>query len=197
MSSAIPLSCACAIGLLLALPTTPAAAGAPTVRLQGLDGKPIDPFQASGSAKSIVFLFTSVDCPISNRYAPEVQRLHQRFTSQGVDFWLVYPNPAESGETIRKHLAAFNYPTRALRDPQHVLAKLTKATVTPEAAVYDAERRLAYHGRIDDRYVSLGLERPSPTKHDLEEVLSAVMAGKPAPESFSPAVGCFIADFVQ
>jgi AhpC/TSA family len=197
MNPVLRLTAAFAVGLSLATASPSVAAGPPTVRLQDLDSKQVDPFQLSRNARSIVFLFTSIDCPISNRYAPEIQRLHQRFASQGADFWLVYPNPAESGEAIRKHLAAFSYPIPALRDPQHLLAKLTKATVTPEAAVYDAERRLAYHGRIDNRYVNLGLERPSPTKRDLEEVLSAVMAGKPAPEASAPAVGCFIADFVQ
>src|SRR5438067_698695 len=104
------LSSSVAAALLLVLSSTIAGSTAPTVRLLDLDNKPVDAFQASRAAKSIVFLFTSVDCPISNRYAPEVQRLHRTFSPQGVEFWLVYPNPAESGEAIRRHLAAFSYP---------------------------------------------------------------------------------------
>jgi hypothetical protein len=66
--------------------------------------------------------------------------------------------------------------------------------VTPEAAVY-ASGRIVYHGRIDDRYVDLGLERPSPTVHDLGDALAAVLAGRPVKHPVTQPVGCFIADF--
>ena len=70
-------------------------------------------------------------------------------------------------------------------------------TITPEAAVYDRQGRRIYLGRVDDRYVALGLERPAPTRHDLEEALDATLAGKPVRQPTAPAVGCFIADFAQ
>ena len=67
-------------------------------------------------------------------------------------------------------------------------------TVTPEAAVY-AGGRVVYHGRIDDRYVDLGLERPAAQVHDLADALSAVVAGQPVKHPVTQAVGCYIADF--
>ena len=54
-----------------------------------------------------MFLFTSTDCPISNRYAPEVRRVVGEFSRKGVVFRLVYPNPAEQAGAIREHMAAF------------------------------------------------------------------------------------------
>ena len=36
-----------------------------------------------------VLVFTTTDCPISNRYAPELRRIEDRFASDGVDFVLV------------------------------------------------------------------------------------------------------------
>jgi hypothetical protein len=181
------------VALALAIPV----AAAPAVRLPDLDNRLVDPFLAAESSKAIVFLFTSVECPISNRYAPVVQRLYQTFASQGVAFWLVYPNPAESPAAIRDHLKAFNYPVHALRDPKHELVKLTRVVVTPEVAVFDRAHALVYHGRIDDRYVSLGVERPAPTRQDLADVLTATLAGTRVREATTQAVGCFIADFVQ
>jgi hypothetical protein len=181
--------------------TAPARNGpppaAPAVTLLDLDNRPIDPFRAGEHSRAIVFLFTSVDCPISNRYAPAVKRLHATFAPQGISFWLVYPNPAERPQAIREHAKAFDYPVHALRDPKHALVRLTHATVTPEAAVYDGLGTLVYHGRIDNRYVSLGVERPAATEHDLEEVLALLASGKPSPKRAAPAVGCFIADFVE
>jgi hypothetical protein len=166
------------------------------LRLPDLDNRPIDPFQVPPGTTAIAFLFVSVECPISNRYAPEVKRVYDEFTSRGVRFWLVYPNPADSPATIRQHIESYGYPAPAVRDPGHALVKLARATVTPEAAVFDARGRLVYHGRIDDRYVELGVERPSPTTRDLADALRATLAGKPFTPSSRRAVGCFIADFV-
>ena len=172
-------------------------AAAPAVRLPDLDNHLVDPFLAGESSKAIVFLFASVDCPISNRYAPVVQRLYQTFSPQGVTFWLIYPNPAETPAAIRDHVKAFNYPVHALRDPKHELVKLTNVQVTPEVAVFDRSHTEVYHGRIDDRYVSLGVERPQPTRQDLSEALTAALTGSRVKEASTQAVGCFIADFVQ
>ena len=64
--------------------------------------------------------------------------------------------------------------------------------MTPEAAVFDAAGRLAYHGRIDDRYVDFGVDRPAPTTHDLADAVTAVLAGAPCRAPVVPAVGCAI-----
>jgi hypothetical protein len=175
-----------------------AGAAADPLRVQNIDGGAVDPFAAPAGVTAIVFLFTSTECPISNRYAPEVHRLAAAFAPKGVVFRLIYPNPAEHAPAIREHMAAFAYAgaTQALRDPEHALVKFVGATVTPEAAVY-AGGHIVYRGRIDNRYVDLGLERPAATRRDLAEALTAVIAGKPIAPSTTQAVGCFIADFAR
>jgi hypothetical protein len=174
-----------------------AAAAPPTIALRDVDGRSVAPFLAAENSPAIVFLFASVDCPVSNRYAPEVQRLHAKFSPENVAFWLVYPNPYDTPEAIRAHVKAFSYPAHALLDPNHDLVKLAQATITPEAAVFDRTRTLVYHGRIDDKFVSLGVERPAPTRRDLFDALTAVMSGRAPAAPSAPAVGCFIADFVR
>ena len=175
-----------------------AGAAAPvSIALRDPDGRLVDPFLAAENSAAIVFLFASVDCPVSNRYAPLVQRLHASFAAKNVAFWLVYPNPGDTPAAVRAHLKDYSYPVHALLDPRHELVKLTKVSVTPEAAVYDRARTLAYRGRLDNRYVSLGVERPAATENDLSDALTAVLAGKPAATATTQAVGCFIADFVQ
>jgi thiol-disulfide isomerase/thioredoxin len=173
-------------------------AGADQLRVQTIDGGAVDPFAAPAGVTAIVFLFTSTECPISNRYAPEVRRLAAAFAPKGVVFRLIYVNPAERAPAIREHMTAFAYAgaTQALRDPEHALVKFVGATVTPEAAVY-AGGRIVYRGRIDDRHVDLGLERPAPTRRDLALALAAVIAGKPVAQPTTQAVGCFIADFAR
>jgi phosphoserine phosphatase len=159
-------------------------------RLLDLSGRPVAPLRADRS-KATVFLFTRTDCPISNRYAPEVRRLTEKFAASGVTFWLVYADPDESAAAIRRHLKAYGYRAGVLRDPHHDLVRLTGVRVTPEAAVFVAGR-LVYRGRIDDRYVAFGKARPAPTSHDLEEALDAILAGKPVARETTTAIGCFI-----
>jgi hypothetical protein len=170
---------------------------APAVNVRDVDNRVVDPFAVPASVKGVVFLFTSIDCPISNRYAPIVRQLNDTFGPKGVQFWLVYPNPFDTPDGIHKHLKAYSYDNGALLDPDHVLAKLANATVTPEAALFDRNGHELYHGRIDDRYVNLSVERPAPTRHDLEDALTAFVGGKAVPEGSAQPVGCFISDFVK
>jgi hypothetical protein len=179
-------------GLVLCGPT----ARAGQVRLLDLENRPVDPLHTAPETKATVLLFVTTDCPISNRYAPEVARLFKSFASKGVSFWLIYPNPADTPQAIRDHRASFGYPMQALRDPGHALAKFVHATVTPEAVVVAGER-VVYRGRIDDRYVELGVQRPAPTRLDLEDALGAVLAGKPVQLPTTQAVGCVIADLLR
>ena len=195
--AAAVLACLIAAGAGPAASLGAAAAAPAAVALRDPDGRLVDPFLAAENSRAIVFLFASVDCPVSNRYAPAVQRLHATFSSKNVAFWLVYPNPTDTPEAVRAHLKDYSYPVHALLDPRHELVKLTKVSVTPEAAVFDGGGVLAYRGRIDNRYVSLGVERPAATRHDLLDALTAVLAGKPVAAASTQAVGCYIADFVQ
>jgi len=160
--------------------------------LLDLSGRRIDPLEEAGEAAT-VFLFLRTDCPISNRYAPEIRRLHDRFAPSGVAFWMVYPDPDEPLPAIRQHLADFGFPGRAVRDPEHALVEKTQAKVTPEAAVF-ADGDLAYLGRIDNRFVDFGKTRAAATTHDLAGALEAILEGRPVPESRTAAVGCFIPD---
>ena len=178
-----------AVILLLATTLLPFCA-ASDLNLFDLDGARIDPFRADSIS---VFLFTRTDCPISNRYAPEVQRIHEEFGEQGVAFWLVYVDPDESADAIRGHLRDYSYTLAALRDPEHALVARTGVAATPEAAVFVGERMI-YRGRIDDWYVDFGKARSAPTETDLRDVLQATIDGERLELRTTRAVGCLIAD---
>lgn len=154
--------------------------------------KPTDPFEGTAAAR--VFIFVRTDCPVSNRYAPEIERLHEKFTKKNVAFFLVYPDRAETEASIEKHLREYGYHIPALRDPSRELVKRSRVTITPEAAVFNAAGRLVYHGRIDDRVVDFGKSRAEASKHDLEDAVEATLEGKPVAEASTHAIGCYIAD---
>jgi hypothetical protein len=157
-----------------------------------LAGNTRDPFAAPAHAR--VFLFVRSDCPITNRYAPELSRIVGEFAPQGVEFWLVYPDPDETVAKIQRHLAEYGFQGQVLRDPHHDMVKLAHATVAPEAAVFDADGKLFYHGRIDDLWVDAGRSRPKARTHDLDDAIEDLLAGRPVKEAATRAIGCFLED---
>jgi len=157
-----------------------------------LGGNPVNPLKMA-SGKVVVLLFVRTDCPVANRYAPTIQRLSTAYANKAA-FWLVYPSKAESAEAIRRHERAYGYKIPALRDPRHVLVKESQAQITPEAAVFAANGKLIYHGRIDDLYVDMTRARTAATTHDLDDAIQAALSGKPLTIQTKPAVGCYISD---
>lgn len=155
-----------------------------------LDGKSVNPLQRN-DGKLVVLLFVRTDCPISNRYAPEIQKLSSRFAAHTA-FYLVYPIKTETPEQIRQHLSDFGYHLEALRDPELALVHSSQVRVTPEAALFTGDGQLLYHGRIDDRFEDFGRARPAPTTHELSDAIDAAIAGKNIATTSAPAVGCFI-----
>jgi hypothetical protein len=158
--------------------------------LTDLDGRNVDLFSTNVAT---VLIFISVDCPISNKYAPEIRRLIQRYSQKQVNFWLVYPDASTTTTQIRQHLKDYNYTAQAIPDPKHTMVKFSGVKVTPEVVVFQG-KRILYHGRIDDRFPELGVVRPEATKHELDDVLAALSSGKKLEFSSTRAVGCSIQD---
>jgi AhpC/TSA family protein len=160
-----------------------------TARGLDLDDKATDPL---ASADVVALVFTATDCPVANRYAPDLARLAERWRAQGVALWLIYPD--DDATAVRAHQADYRLAALpALRDPRHALVRAAAATVTPEVAVYRRRTRI-YLGRIDDRAVGFARERPAPTTHELDDAIAAAVAGRPPPVATAPAFGCAIGD---
>lgn len=157
-----------------------------------LAGNAVDPLKTA-NGKVVVLVFVRTDCPVSNRYAPTIQKLSAANAGKAA-FWLVYPSKSESAESIRKHEREYGYKIPALRDPQHWLVKESQVEITPEVAVFDANRRLVYHGRIDNLYEDIGRARRVATTHELEDAISGALAGKSVAVDATHGVGCYISD---
>jgi len=168
----------------------------PVVYGYDLDGKPVAQLADPGTPAIVVF-FLATDCPISNRYIPEIQKLEDEFFIKHMTFWLVYPNATETVDGIRHHQAAYGIHGATLLRPSPQLLALVHPTVTPESAILLApssgnQPTAVYTGRIDDRYVDIGRERPQATRHDLEQAIDAVLNNQPIPAPAGPPVGCGI-----
>ena len=148
---------------------------------------------AAGATK--VLFFISSDCPVSNSYAPEIQRLCAEYAMKGVDCSLVYEDVEITKSAMQKHLSEYRFTAiPAVIDSRREVANRYHATVTPQAVVIDRRGEIRYRGRIDNFYAALGKPRQQVTAHDLRDALDAVLAGKPVPVPETKALGCYIVD---
>jgi hypothetical protein len=174
--------------------------GAPqqTVYAQDPAGQPITTL-ADPSSRAVVLFFVASDCPISNRTFPEMQRLRQEFSPRNILFWYVYANATDPPSAVLAHQRAFDPGGTPIRDTAGTLARMTGAKVTPEVAILipspastPARWTPIYTGRIDDRFLRLGLERPRATQHFAERVLTEILSHHSIDKPTGTPVGCAI-----
>lgn len=166
-----------------------AAAGQSVVDLRGSAAEEL----AKAHGKVLVLIFVRTDCPVSNRYTPLIQQMSRQYGKDAA-FRLVFPDKSESTQKIHDFLREYKYEVSAIRDVDHALVKATQVKVTPEAAVFDAQGTLVYHGRIDNLYERIGRARRAATTHELADAIEAARLGKNPAAPSADGVGCFIAD---
>lgn len=145
-------------------------------------------------AKATVLIFLAHDCPISNRYLPEIDRLRTTYDPRGIRFFVVYAESRLTPEQARRHQREYAVAIPALVDAWRPLVRAAGATVTPEAAVFGPDGALLYRGRIDDLYADFGTKRPRATRRELQAALAAILDSRPVATPRTRAVGCFIAN---
>ena len=143
--------------------------------------------------KAIVLFFVTTDCPVSNGYAPEMNRLLQEsYAGRGVLVYAVEADPGVSQTDAARHAREYGYRFPVLLDPSQILVRHTGATVTPQAAVLSPGGEVKYLGRIDNRVEDFGKTRPQATGSELREALDAVLAGRPVARPTTKSIGCAI-----
>lgn len=156
--------------------------------IRGVEHRPLAP----AGAKAMVLIFTLPDCPIANGYVPELNRLRDEFNKLGVRFYLVQTDPDLTEAAARQHAEEYDIRMPVLLDHRRRLVDHAQATHTPEAALYAADGKLLYRGRIDDRHIAYGKRRAQPTARDLRNALQQVLAGQPVSIPRTEVVGCRI-----
>ena len=162
------------------------------VVVHDVDGRSLSLLTPARGKAELLFFINS-ECPISNRYAPEITRICNDYRAKGVGCVLVYPDPTITSAAVNKHRQEFSVApgAPAVIDHNFALTAAVNATVTPEAAIYTASG-LAYRGRIDNLYADVARSRRAATTHDVRAALDAVIAGKRGPIPETEPVGCSI-----
>jgi peroxiredoxin len=141
------------------------------------------------SAKAVVVVFTSNQCPVALDYEPRLIALQEEFSKRGVQLVAINSNFEAGSEldVMKEHAESqkFNFPY--LRDENQEIAKAYGATHTPHVFLLDGDRNIAYMGAIDDSDVPEKV-----TKHYLRDGIEAILEGKePATKDMQP-FGCRI-----
>ena len=138
----------------------------------------------------LVVLFLSNHCPYVKHVRRAIIDAAEDLSSSGVGFVGIMSNDVERYPDDSPGLMPEQgYPFPYLYDDDQSVAHAYAAACTPDAFVYDAQRRLVYRGQLDDA-------RPSndvvPTCDDVRRAVDAVLDGRPVDPDQRPSLGCNI-----
>ena len=126
---------------------------------------------------AVTFVFLATECPVAQRYAMRLKRLHTEFSKEKhTTLVAVYANENDSVDDIKAYVTKAAYTFPIVKDTTGRLAHRLGATMTPQAVVIDTTGTLRYRGPIDDnRYETR-------VKHRyLHDALLATRTGDPVP----------------
>jgi thiol-disulfide isomerase/thioredoxin len=141
-------------------------------------------------SQAITLFFVATECPISNRYAPEINRIASEYSTRNVLFYAVHSDPDLKAEAAQLHALDFGYKFTVLLDPEQMMASRMGVTLTPTAVILSPQGKVLYRGRIDNRYLDFGKYRDTGIKPDLRLALDAILAGKAVAEPVTKSIGC-------
>jgi peroxiredoxin len=143
---------------------------------------------------ALLVTFICNHCPFVKHVVGELGRLAEDYMPRGVGIVAINSNdvdayPQDGPEHMRRLVEREGWEFPFLLDETQEVAKRFGAACTPDFFLFDANRRLAYRGQLDDSRP--GSDRPV-TGRDLRAALEAVLAGEPGPEDQKPSIGCNI-----
>lgn len=169
----------------------PIGAAAPDFDLPSTAGERV---RLSDLADAPVFVYVQGcnHCPVVHAYLERLKAAARDYQGRGVRFVMVNSNDPEryqddGFEPMQRFAAEHELPFPYLHDADQSVAKAYRTFRTPEVLVFDHDRRLRYHGRIDD-----AKDPEQVTTHELRDALEALLAGDEIAEPETWAVGCTV-----
>ena len=164
---------------------------APNFTLTGIDEKRYS-LTSFSSSKLILVVFMCNHCPYVKARIRDIVDLQSKFDKS--DFQIVAINSNdpdyqdEGFENMKKfggeHSINFPY----LFDETQETARAFGAVCTPDPFLFNSERKLVFHGKIND-----ALEPDmTPKVQTMEDNVRKVLAGQELEKEFDPSIGCSI-----
>lgn len=164
---------------------------APPFDLPGVDGRNHS-LAEYADAPVLVLVQSCNHCPYVLAWEGRIEALQREYGARGVRIVAVNSNdamvyPADSFEKMVEHAREAGYSFDYLYDESQEVARALGSQRTPEAFVFDADRRLVYHGAVDDHR-----EEEDVTTHYLRDAIEASLAGESPAITDTPPVGCTV-----
>jgi len=143
--------------------------------------------------RGLLIAFTCNHCPYALAVWPRLLRLAQYAKGAKINTVAINPNinpdypddsPAKMKEKIKEWDISFPY----LVDETQKVAETFKAQCTPDIYLFNKDKKLVYHGRIDDNWQ----DESKVTREELKEALNNMVVGKPVSATQKPSMGCSI-----
>ena len=159
--------------------------------MPGVDGNKYT-LESFAEKEILIIIFSCNHCPYVKAYEDRIIKIQSDYRDK-VQIIAINSNDAvkyseDSFENMKIRSAEKGFNFLYLHDEDQSIARTYGATHTPEIFVYDKERKLAYHGKIDDNWK----ESEKVTEHYLlnavDELIKGVLVS--VPETFS--IGCTI-----
>jgi peroxiredoxin len=164
---------------------------APSFSLPGVDGQ--EHSLADYADSELLVLVQSCNhCPYVQAWEGRMIAIQRDYADRRVRLVAVNSNdasryPDDSFDEMRSRAARIGFNFDYLHDEDQSLVRALGAERTPEVFVFDRDRRLAYHGAIDDNRD----DRAVSQKY-LRDALDALLAGREPAVTETPPVGCSI-----
>jgi peroxiredoxin len=169
---------------------TALGSGCPGFRLPGVDGRVwgLEDFLAP----ALLVVVMCNHCPYVQAVDDRINALAKDFSGR-CDVVAISPNdaqayPEDSFDAMRARARLKGYVFPYLYDESQEVARAFGAVCTPDFFLYDAARKLAYRGRLDDNWKDAAQVR----QQDLREAISALLAGTVPSQPQKPSMGCSI-----
>ncbi|MDO8644356.1 MAG: thioredoxin family protein [bacterium] len=165
---------------------------APDFSLPGVDGKSYS-LHSFKDKKILVIFFSCNHCPYVQGYEDRIIALQKETADRSVQFVAINANdaknyPGDSFEQMVVRAKEKKYKFPYLRDESQAIARKYDAACTPEFYAFDAQRRLQFHGRLDDSH-----DNPKKVKKQfLRDALEALLDSQPVSIPESHPIGCSI-----
>jgi peroxiredoxin len=165
--------------------------GAPQFELDGVDGGRYA-LADYDDAVILVLVQSCNHCPYVQAWEDRMSAIQRDYAERGVRLVAVNSNdagayPEDSFDEMQKRAELHGFVFDYLYDPTQGVARALNAERTPEVFVFDRDRRLRYHGAIDD-----SRDEGAVTQHYLRDALDAILDGRDPPVAETPAVGCTV-----
>jgi peroxiredoxin len=141
---------------------------------------------------AVAVVFSCNHCPYVLAWEDRLNAIAREYEPRGLSVVAINANdagkyPADSFPNMERHAAEKGFVFPYARDETQQVARAYGATRTPEVFLLDADRRVAYHGAIDD-----STDPDAVHVTYLRDALEALLDGGEAPVADTPAVGCTI-----